>query len=482
MLSCLTIFNFQEDFAYEVLLAQKRVVKSFNSPNTPKSGVSSAVASRKGSVHLVQQTPPAGGSASSFFGENETAPTSTRKKKSGSGTPRAKKDPEAPRKPVNAYFIFCERKRTEVQKQMQEEKQGDVDRKEVTRKLSQLWLDLPPDEKKMYYTLYEIEKTRYDAEMKEYSANRALSLSNSGSSTPGFPPGPNNPDQPPTKKARRADKGSRNGPGRPGSWCKNTPSSDLSNDCNSSSNCLPSDNILPSTLSEDTINLDESVNSQQLQASAEDVFESLEEPASSLLTSTCNDPQTTEEHGVNGEHGSLKNSPKLHSTDGESVLPLSQGIVIDKETLEQAHHSPDDWRSDIPAVETNVPIEPEINTVDSKPTAIGSESGIESGEEPKVVPNDNPTSQQMESEPILNGHHKQEDIETIEESSDNNHVNNNSNNHDDIPKEEAVKMDLIKVSDIPLPPDPPSNLCHEAADREHEANKVIAQPPPPPTC
>lgn len=101
---------------------------------------------------------------------------------SGSGTKRKytkhgerpEKDPNAPKRPANPFFQFCQEQRPIVMERLgMEQKSGDAEpsKQELTRQLASKWNTLPPEDKKVYYEMYEKSKEKYAAEMQVY-ANR----------------------------------------------------------------------------------------------------------------------------------------------------------------------------------------------------------------------------------------------------------------------------------------------------------------------
>ncbi|CAG8467201.1 433_t:CDS:2 [Ambispora leptoticha] len=78
------------------------------------------------------------------------------------------KDPNAPKRPRNAFLIYCKDER----EQAKEENKGFQN---VTRILSQRWKDLSAEEKKKYFDKYDKEKQRYEKEMSSYVGTSATS-------------------------------------------------------------------------------------------------------------------------------------------------------------------------------------------------------------------------------------------------------------------------------------------------------------------
>ncbi|CAJ0749273.1 16187_t:CDS:2 [Entrophospora sp. SA101] len=74
------------------------------------------------------------------------------------------KDPNAPKRPRNAFLIYCQNQR----EQAREENQNNKEFQGVTRILSRKWKDLPENERKVYFEMYGKEKLRYEKEMSSY--------------------------------------------------------------------------------------------------------------------------------------------------------------------------------------------------------------------------------------------------------------------------------------------------------------------------
>lgn len=57
------------------------------------------------------------------------------------------RDPNAPKKPANAFFWFCQEKRSEVQDKLARE--GNVGHHDLTKVLSKMWGEIPNSDKKV---------------------------------------------------------------------------------------------------------------------------------------------------------------------------------------------------------------------------------------------------------------------------------------------------------------------------------------------
>ncbi|KAL8616535.1 hypothetical protein ACOMHN_036567 [Nucella lapillus] len=80
------------------------------------------------------------------------------------------RDPNTPKKPANAFLLFCQQRRPTIQEDYFKEHKEEMAHHEMTRRLAQQWNNLSQEEKKLYYELYDQEKERYEKEMREYSA------------------------------------------------------------------------------------------------------------------------------------------------------------------------------------------------------------------------------------------------------------------------------------------------------------------------
>ncbi|KAM0725835.1 Non-histone protein 10 [Formica fusca] len=85
------------------------------------------------------------------------------------GTKRkgAKADPNAPKRPANPFFQFCQEQRPRVMERLAGE--PEPSKQELTRQLATTWKSLSSEDKKVYYDMYERSKEKYVAEMQIYN-------------------------------------------------------------------------------------------------------------------------------------------------------------------------------------------------------------------------------------------------------------------------------------------------------------------------
>jgi len=76
---------------------------------------------------------------------------------------KAPKDPEAPKRGLSAFFLFCAKERAEVQKEL-----SSCNGAEVTKELGKRWADLEPEAKKEFELASMMDKERYEEDMKSY--------------------------------------------------------------------------------------------------------------------------------------------------------------------------------------------------------------------------------------------------------------------------------------------------------------------------
>lgn len=80
---------------------------------------------------------------------------------------RTKKDPNAPKRPLSSYMLFCQEERENVKKE-----NPDLKAKEILSELGKRWKGLDDDEKKKYQDRFEEDKKRYDQEKAAYDAQK----------------------------------------------------------------------------------------------------------------------------------------------------------------------------------------------------------------------------------------------------------------------------------------------------------------------
>jgi ABC-type transporter MlaC component len=88
---------------------------------------------------------------------------------------RAKKDPNAPKRALSAFFFFSQIKRPEVQQAHPEHKVG-----QIAQEMGKMWKALTEQEKKKYEEMASRDKVRYEADMKEYKASTGQPPSKKG--------------------------------------------------------------------------------------------------------------------------------------------------------------------------------------------------------------------------------------------------------------------------------------------------------------
>ncbi|CAG4990649.1 unnamed protein product [Colias eurytheme] len=88
------------------------------------------------------------------------------KRKSKADKPE--KDPNAPKKPCNAFFQFCQEQRPVVVAETATEMGSEPTKQEVTRQLASRWRALTNEEKRVYVAMFERSKEKYAEEMSAY--------------------------------------------------------------------------------------------------------------------------------------------------------------------------------------------------------------------------------------------------------------------------------------------------------------------------
>lgn len=115
-------------------------------------------------------------SAHSIVGSPEFKSTGTGEREKPlnfNSTPKLKKiktekdrDIQVPKKPANAFFMFCQHQRAGIQEEYFKDTGEEISHQDLTKCMAQQWNNLSSEHKKRYYDLYEKEKEKYDEEVK----------------------------------------------------------------------------------------------------------------------------------------------------------------------------------------------------------------------------------------------------------------------------------------------------------------------------
>lgn len=100
---------------------------------------------------------------------SKAAGNNAKEEKTKKGTKRkgTKTDPNAPKRPANPFFQFCQEQRPRVMERLAGE--PEPSKQELTRQLATTWKSLSSEDKKVYYDMYERSKEKYVAEMQIYN-------------------------------------------------------------------------------------------------------------------------------------------------------------------------------------------------------------------------------------------------------------------------------------------------------------------------
>lgn len=93
---------------------------------------------------------------------------------SGSNNSRTQRirDPDLPKRPTNAYLIFCEMEKERIKHELEERNPGAVT--ELSKSLTEAWKNLDDEKRKPYYKLYEDDRDRYQREMSVYNQKKQI--------------------------------------------------------------------------------------------------------------------------------------------------------------------------------------------------------------------------------------------------------------------------------------------------------------------
>lgn len=82
------------------------------------------------------------------------------------------RDPKLPKRPTNAYLIFCEKEKVRLKNISSDNSLASV--LDLGKVLVENWKNLPEEEKKKYHQLYEIDKERFKQQMAEYNKRNGI--------------------------------------------------------------------------------------------------------------------------------------------------------------------------------------------------------------------------------------------------------------------------------------------------------------------
>ena len=85
----------------------------------------------------------------------------------GKGKRREKKDKDAPKKAISAYFFYIKERRDSITKE-----QPNLTNKEIVKKMSEEWNSLSDEKKKPYIQKAEADKKRYENEKTIYDKKK----------------------------------------------------------------------------------------------------------------------------------------------------------------------------------------------------------------------------------------------------------------------------------------------------------------------
>lgn len=83
------------------------------------------------------------------------------------------RDPNLPKRPQNAYIIFCEMEKERVKADLEKQQPGGTF--DLTRAMADAWKDLSDEQRRVFYGKYEDDRQRYLREMAEYTAKSSAS-------------------------------------------------------------------------------------------------------------------------------------------------------------------------------------------------------------------------------------------------------------------------------------------------------------------
>ncbi|KAI5966087.1 NHP10 [Candida margitis] len=84
------------------------------------------------------------------------------------------RDPDLPKRPTNAYLLFCEQEKERLRQQQQEDPENNT--RDLSKAMTEAWKGLSEEDRKPFYKLYEEDRVRYQREMAEYNQKKEAEL------------------------------------------------------------------------------------------------------------------------------------------------------------------------------------------------------------------------------------------------------------------------------------------------------------------
>lgn len=80
------------------------------------------------------------------------------------------RDPDLPKRPTNAYLIFCDMEKERIRQEIEEKNPGSTI--DLSKSMTEAWKNLDDEDRKPYYKLYEDDRIRYQTEMLAYNKKK----------------------------------------------------------------------------------------------------------------------------------------------------------------------------------------------------------------------------------------------------------------------------------------------------------------------
>lgn len=119
--------------------------------------------------NIEEMSPPP--SPSFEFEASSKPPKKQKKPAAAKATAKARvRDPNLPKRPTNAYLIFCEMEKERIKQQTGDTSLSAIP--ELGKSLVEAWKNLSEEEKKPYQKVYEDDRERYKREMAIYNSEK----------------------------------------------------------------------------------------------------------------------------------------------------------------------------------------------------------------------------------------------------------------------------------------------------------------------
>jgi non-histone protein 10 len=132
------------------------------------------VAIKKDKKVKIKKEPNLSSSQTDVKGKTDITASSSKKKKKKKQVSGEAVNGAHPKKPMNAYLLFCQVNRPLIQEEHHSAEGMEMNNNDITKTLATKWKALTDSERDVFQKMYDADKLRYDQEVKIFNTNQKL--------------------------------------------------------------------------------------------------------------------------------------------------------------------------------------------------------------------------------------------------------------------------------------------------------------------